>query len=131
LNQARVAVVPLRIARGVQNKVLEALAMSKAVVASPEPLVGLAAKDGTHLFEADSAEQWVRCVIQLLDDPSLRADIGLAGQAYVSTNHRWDQCLAGLLPFLGVTGQAKQQFDESHSQENNDPAIAEFEEASL
>lgn len=100
LSQAAVAVVPLHIARGVQNKVLEALAMAKAVVASPGPLVGLRVEDGVQLFKAIEAEQWGRCVIRLLDDAHLRRDVGIAGQAYVTAHHRWEQCLEPLLSFL-------------------------------
>lgn len=102
LSEASVAVVPLRIARGVQNKVLEALAMAKAVVASPDPLVGLNVEDGTHLFTAREPDEWVTRVVELLDDSSLRGDMGLAAQAYVTANHRWEQCLTSLNKFLGL-----------------------------
>lgn len=103
LNQAAVAVVPLDIARGVQNKVLEALAMARAVVASPPPLVGLNVENGVHLFRAADHDQWVSSIVRLLDDASLRHDIGLAGQAYVTSRHRWDQCLSPLMSFLGFS----------------------------
>src|SRR5262249_23559094 len=52
--RAAVAVVPLQIARGVQNKVLEALAMARATVASPSALEGLAAQPGIHVLAASS-----------------------------------------------------------------------------
>lgn len=100
LSQAAVAVVPLHIARGVQNKVLEALAMAKAVVASPDPLVGLRVEDGVQLFKAVEAEQWINCVTRLLDDAQLRHEVGIAGQAYVTAHHRWEQCLEPLMRFL-------------------------------
>ncbi|NQV23757.1 MAG: TIGR03087 family PEP-CTERM/XrtA system glycosyltransferase [Rhodopirellula sp.] len=100
LSQAAVAVVPLHIARGVQNKVLEALAMAKAVVASPDPLVGLRVEDGLHLLKAVEVEQWVGCVSRLLEDAELRREIGIAGQAYVTAHHRWEQCLEPLMRFL-------------------------------
>jgi sugar transferase (PEP-CTERM/EpsH1 system associated) len=106
LSDASVAVVPLRIARGVQNKVLEALAMAKAVVASPDPLVGLDVEDGTHLFTAREPDEWVARVLELLDDASLRGDMGLAAQAYVTANHRWEQCLASLNKFLGLDAES-------------------------
>ncbi|MBI1313464.1 TIGR03087 family PEP-CTERM/XrtA system glycosyltransferase [bacterium] len=102
LNAAAVAVVPLQIARGVQNKVLEALAMARAVVASPAPLAGLNVQDGTHLFQATQRDEWIAKMLRLLDDASLRDDIGLAGQAYVTAHHRWDQCLTPLMSFLGL-----------------------------
>lgn len=102
LAQAAVAVVPLQIARGVQNKVLEALAMGKPVVASPEPIVGLDVVEGTHLFRATEPHEWVNTLIRLFDDAELRRDVGAAGQAYVTANHRWDQCLASLSNFLNL-----------------------------
>ncbi len=106
LTQASVAVVPLHIARGVQNKVLEALAMAKPVVASPEPLVGLDVHDGLDVFRAESKEQWVSALLRLFDDAALRHEVGVAGQAYVTANHRWDQCLSSLTNFLGLTSEA-------------------------
>lgn len=102
LTQASVAVVPLQIARGVQNKVLEALAMAKPVVASPEPLVGLDVHDGLDVFRASSKEQWISAILRLFDDTELRREVGLAGQAYVTANHRWDQCLGSLTHWLGL-----------------------------
>ena len=108
LNGAAVAVVPLQIARGVQNKVLEALAMARAVVASPAPLVGLHAEHGSQLFAAATPEAWVEQIVRLLDDQQLRHDIGVAGQAYVMANHRWDQCLAPLMEFLHLAEEPRQ-----------------------
>jgi polysaccharide biosynthesis protein PslH len=111
LSQAAVAVVPLHIARGVQNKVLEALAMAKAVVASPDPLVGLRVEDGVQLFKAVEAEQWVTCVTRLLDDAQLRHDVGIAGQAYVTAHHRWEQCLEPLMRFLHLENRESPNTD--------------------
>ena len=105
LSEAAVAVVPLQIARGVQNKVLEALAMAKAVVASPEPLVGLRLEHGTSVFQASSRDEWVSYIVNLLDDPQLRSEVGLAGHSYVNAHHRWDQCLSGLMAFLGLADE--------------------------
>lgn len=110
LNEAAVVVVPLQIARGVQNKVLEAMAMGKAIVASPEPIVGLAVEPGVHLVRAANADEWVAHVTTLLDDPTLRAEMGLAANAYVTANHRWEQCLSEvprLLKCGNLTSQSK------------------------
>lgn len=119
LTQASVAVVPLHIARGVQNKVLEALAMAKPVVASPEPLVGLDVHDGLDVFRAETKEQWVSALLRLFDDPVLRKEVGVAGQAYVTANHRWDQCLSSLSEFLGLSSQ------ELASEVDREPAACE------
>ena len=94
--EAAVAVVPLQIARGIQNKVLEAFAMGKAVIASPDPLVGLDITHGRHAFLAKSPTEWIEQLDQLLHDATLRDEVGLAGQAWVTTHHRWGQCLAPL-----------------------------------
>jgi polysaccharide biosynthesis protein PslH len=101
LASASVAVIPLRIARGVQNKVLEALAMGKAVVASPEAIEGIQAEPGVHLLAASTPSEWVVTVTRLLDDPDLRRRLGLAGRAFVEEFHDWECCLA---PFAGLLG---------------------------
>jgi sugar transferase (PEP-CTERM/EpsH1 system associated) len=94
--RSAVSIVPLRMARGVQNKVLEALAMSKAVVVSPPSLAGLKAQPGVHLLAALSAAEWVEAVVRLLEDEPLRRNLGAAGRGYVETHHSWDRCLEPL-----------------------------------
>lgn len=94
LHRSSCVVVPLQIARGVQNKVLEALACGRPVVCSPEPLKGLRVTRGLHLLEADSPEAWIAAVSRVFDDASLRADLGLAGSEFVRQHHAWEQCLS-------------------------------------
>jgi sugar transferase (PEP-CTERM/EpsH1 system associated) len=101
LGRAAVAVVPLRIARGVQNKVLEALAMGKAVVASPEALEGLGVEPGIHALAAAGPMAWVEAVVGLLEDLPLRQRLGAAGRRFVEEHHRWGRCLS---PFAGLLG---------------------------
>jgi sugar transferase (PEP-CTERM/EpsH1 system associated) len=98
--QATVVVAPLRLARGVQNKLLEALAMRKALVASSVTLAGLKAQPDVHLLRADSPTEWQTAISQLLEDRSLREQLGAAGRQYVEDNHRWDQCLEPLRQLL-------------------------------
>jgi sugar transferase (PEP-CTERM/EpsH1 system associated) len=97
-----VVVVPLRIARGVQNKVLEALAMGKACVASPAALAGVRAVPGEHLVSAATPAEWVAAVERLLDDAALRRRLGAAGRAYVEANHTWERGLQLLADVLGI-----------------------------
>jgi sugar transferase (PEP-CTERM/EpsH1 system associated) len=99
---AAVAVVPLRIARGVQNKVLEALAMGKAVVASPPALEGLRAVPGVHALSASTPAEWAGQVSRLLDDEHLRRQFGSAGRRYVEEHHRWETCLEPFGKLLGL-----------------------------
>jgi sugar transferase (PEP-CTERM/EpsH1 system associated) len=98
--QAAVVVAPLRIARGVQNKLLEALAMGKALVTTPQTLSGLKAEPGVSLLAAESVLEWQQAVLRLLNDSALRQQLGSAGRRYVEQNHRWDKCLEPLKSLL-------------------------------
>ena len=97
VSSAAVVVAPLRLARGVQNKVLEALAMGRAVVASPQALAALGAIPGEHLLAAATAAEWAAAVGGLLADPARCRELGASGRAYVERHHHWDRCLAPLV----------------------------------
>ena len=75
LAHAAVSVAPLRVARGVQNKVLEAMAMALPVVVSPQALEGIDASPGAEVVLADGAEAFAQAVTHVLgeDDLALRA----------------------------------------------------------
>jgi sugar transferase (PEP-CTERM/EpsH1 system associated) len=100
--EATVVVAPLRIARGVQNKVLEALAMAKATVASSAALGGIRAVSGQHLLAADSPAEWVDALLRLFDHAELRRTLGTAGRRYVEEQHSWDSRLQPLEDILGL-----------------------------
>lgn len=108
LTGAAVAVVPLRIARGMQNKVLEALAMSRATVVSPQALEGLQARPNAELLSAASPYEWVEAVLSLLDDPARRQRLGEAGRRFVEEHHCWEDCLDPFGPLLGLPGRLPQ-----------------------
>jgi polysaccharide biosynthesis protein PslH len=94
---AAVAVVPLRLARGVQNKVLEAMALGKPVIAAPPALAALRTVPGVHLLSASTPQEWVRAVAELLTDPLRRRELGVAARQYVEQHHHWERCLQPLL----------------------------------
>jgi sugar transferase (PEP-CTERM/EpsH1 system associated) len=96
LGRADVAVAPLRIARGVQNKVLEAMAMARPVVATPEAAEGLHAEPGRELLVAADPAGFAAAIAGLLRDPDRAAAIGAAGRAYVLRAHDWSATLAPL-----------------------------------
>jgi sugar transferase (PEP-CTERM/EpsH1 system associated) len=102
LASAAVAVVPLRIARGIQNKILEAMAMGKAVVASPEALTGLRAELDVDAMAASTPSEWIEAVSRLLDDEILRRRLGAAGRRYIENHHHWDACLEPFATLLGM-----------------------------
>jgi sugar transferase (PEP-CTERM/EpsH1 system associated) len=102
LARAAVAVAPLRLARGVQNKALEALAMGKATVISPACRAGLRAEPGRDVLVAESPTEWTEAVGRLLDDAPLRERLGAAGRRRVEEQNCWDRCLEPLGGLLGL-----------------------------
>ncbi|HTU22367.1 MAG TPA: TIGR03087 family PEP-CTERM/XrtA system glycosyltransferase [Gemmataceae bacterium] len=98
-------VVPLQIARGVQNKVLESLAMARPTIASPQALAGLNAQPGAHLLQASSPEEWLQTILALFDDPTLAQRLGEAGRRYAEEHHCWERCLQSFAPLLGLPAE--------------------------
>jgi polysaccharide biosynthesis protein PslH len=93
---ADVVVAPLRTARGIQNKVLEAMAMAKPVVVSSAAAEGIAATNGAHYFiESDVAAEANR-VITLLSDANMSRKIGCAAREHVVQHYGWAGQLAAL-----------------------------------
>jgi sugar transferase (PEP-CTERM/EpsH1 system associated) len=106
LAAADIVVAPLRIARGVQNKVLEAMAMGRPVVASPAAFEGIEAEPGRHLLVAGGAEAQARALTGLLDDPARAAELGRAARRRMEQAYRWE---ARLAPLAGILGLADRQ----------------------
>lgn len=96
LAAADVVVAPLQVARGVQNKVLEAMAMGKPVVASSAAFEGIYAHPGRDLIVADGAEATAAAVLRLTDDGAEAARIGRAARARMCARYAWDRQLAPL-----------------------------------
>jgi glycosyltransferase involved in cell wall biosynthesis len=90
LARATVAVSPIRYGVGIQNKVLEAMAMSTPVVSTAQAVAALQAQPGRDLLVADSHEAIADVVTTLLSNAPLRQQIGQAGQCYVKTHHDWN-----------------------------------------
>ncbi len=93
---ARVVVAPMRIARGVQNKVLEAMAMGKAVVTTPAGLEGIDATMGAEAIAVASPDSFVREVLRLIEDKSAAETIGAAARARILADYEWPTQLARL-----------------------------------
>ncbi len=87
--EATVFVVPLRIGSGTRLKILEALAMGKAIVSTTVGAEGLDLKDGEEIFIADDPTVFADAVIRLLTDSELRRRMGENGRARVEQDYDW------------------------------------------
>ena len=107
LQHAALVVAPLRIARGIQNKILEAMAMGKAVVATTECAQAIDARDGVEMFPAADAAAFVAQVDALLKAPQHVATAGVAARDKVLRSFSWEAHLSGidrhLRPFSAAT----------------------------
>ena len=105
LARAAVVVVPTRLGGGVKNKVLEACAMARPVVASPRALAGLTARPGIDVVCASHPPDWVKLVSHLLKQPRTAAQVARHGHEWVRRMHNWP-CLAGQLKELLASAAA-------------------------
>jgi sugar transferase (PEP-CTERM/EpsH1 system associated) len=99
---ATVAIAPLRVARGIQNKVLEGAAMGKPVISTSAALEGFDLVPGEHVLRADTPCEWLAAISLLFDNPHERDRMAAAGQAFVERHHAWSARLAPLANLLGL-----------------------------
>ncbi len=90
LAQATVAVCPALYAVGVQNKVLEAMAMGTPVVSTPAGCAALVIEESQEVLIAEGEEKLAAAVLQVLSDPALAERLAAAGQRYVEAHHSWE-----------------------------------------
>jgi len=108
LAAAEAVLAPLLIARGVQNKVLEAMAMARPVVLTPEAATGIAADDGTQwLVCPPDPEVMAERIAALLADSEAAARIGMAARQFVIEHHAWDAMLAPLAGLIGMSPEGQ------------------------
>lgn len=93
LRRAAVVVVPVRMGGGTRLKVLEGLAMGKAMVSTSVGCEGIATRDGVHLLIADDATSFASRMSQLFADSALSGRLGKAGRSLIEAEYSWD--LAG------------------------------------
>lgn len=106
LKAADLAMVPLDVARGVQNKVLEAMSMGKPVVLTSGAATGIDGVSGQHFAIADSDEALAEAAVDLLTDGRRARIKGLAARRFVVENSSWQHALAPLFEIVGWTGRA-------------------------
>jgi len=96
LAAADVCVVPLRIARGIQNKILEAMAMGKPVVTTPQAFEGIKAVSGEEIIPADDEDMFAAAVIDLLQDKQKAEIMGAKARRCMEAHYSWDRNLSVL-----------------------------------
>ena len=96
LNKATVAVAPLRIARGIQNKILEAMATGVPVVATPKAFEGIEAEPDRDLVLGEDPKIFADLVIKLIKEVSLRESIGNNARRVIENNYCWSKNLERL-----------------------------------
>jgi sugar transferase (PEP-CTERM/EpsH1 system associated) len=94
LQHAVVVVAPLRVARGVQNKILEAMAMARPVVATDACGTGVDAVNGRDFVTAKDAPAMVSAIDSLLRDAAAARAMGLAARARIVSRYTWDAQLS-------------------------------------
>jgi polysaccharide biosynthesis protein PslH len=96
LDRAEVAIAPVRIGAGLQNKVLEGMAVGLPMVVTTIANEGIQATPGEHLLVADDEERFAAEVVGLLRDPALRARLGTAARSHILAAWSWEHHFADL-----------------------------------
>ncbi len=91
---ARVSVCPMRFGAGVQNKVLESMALGVPVVATPAGHEGIPAQAGEEILVAADDDSFARQVLAVLADDDLRDGLSAAGQEFIERSFRWNGPMA-------------------------------------
>ena len=107
LSRGAVAVCPLRIGVGIQNKALEAMAMGRPVVATPLAGRALQAAVGDGITIAESTEAFAQHCLTLLAEPERAAQQGAAARRYVEKHHRWDCAASAFRDRYSAAGYKK------------------------
>lgn len=97
VEDARLGVCPVRLAAGVQNKVLEYMALGLPVVTSSIGLEGFEAQPGRDLVVADTPEAYAEAISRIWDNDSLKTQLAINGHRYVNARHQWSSRLAPMV----------------------------------
>ena len=100
LRHCKLVVAPLRAARGVQNKILEAMAMARPIVASQACALGIDATAGRHFETASDSSSFIESSVELLEEPQRAAAMGAAARECVLARYSWDARLARIDHYL-------------------------------
>lgn len=93
---ATLYIAPLLLGSGTRLKILEAMAMGKAVISTTIGAEGLEVTNGRHLMIADTPADFAARICELLADPAQRQALGQAGRALVEACYDWRAVAANL-----------------------------------
>jgi len=101
VERAALSLCPVRVAGGVQNKILESLALGVPVVTTPEGFEGLGARgEDDGVCVAEGAEALARAAVALLREPARRRELGRRGAEFIARHYDWDSQVAALEALL-------------------------------
>ncbi len=101
-NQANIFIAPMQIGTGLQNKLLEAMAMKMPCVTSKLANNALNATPNEEILIGNSKEEYAELIIQLINNSKLSEDLGQRGQIYVRNNFNWESSTKKLLLSMGL-----------------------------
>jgi len=105
-----VYVAPLRVGGGTRLKLLEAMALAKPIVSTTVGAEGFPVVNGQEVILADEPEAFANQVLNLLDNPARRRELGQAGQSFAQANYGWD----ALVPHLEKVYEAGLKQNSQH-----------------
>ena len=91
---ATLLALPITLGGGMRVKLLEAMAVGKAIVASRLAAAGLAVQDGRELRLADDVDAWAAAIVELVGDAAARRDLGTQARAWATANLSWEARVA-------------------------------------
>lgn len=100
---ADIVIAPLEIARGVQNKVLEAMAMAKPVLLSPQAATGIDAINNQHFAVEASDERLISRALAMLDDGPATLQMAASARRFVVDHQGWTAMLEPLAELCGCS----------------------------
>jgi glycosyltransferase involved in cell wall biosynthesis len=89
LDDAAISVVPLTLARGTQNKMLECMAMGVPVACTPQAAKGIDAVPGRDFLVASSPQEFSAAILQVINSPDVEQQLATSGRAQVEAAHDW------------------------------------------
>lgn len=113
--QAAVYIVPIRVGGGTRLKILDAMAMGKAIVSHPIGAEGLDVTDGKDIIIAEQPEDFANRVIELLRDEKLRNQLGANARKTVIEKYSWGSIIPKLERFYRDVSARKSSYDTSYA----------------